>query len=132
MVSRDEWFAVHAPKTTVDRASASSAASGGGFQVDPEVAPAVRAHFEEAIQAMSQARRLATEFVVASGEEVNPVVDKYTTAVVELADKGDGSMMRAADSAVLVYQDVITQLNKVIASYHGIDEAAAADFGRQP
>ena len=132
MVGRDEWFAVHAPKTTVDRASASSVASGGGFQVDPEVAPAVRAHFEEAIAAMQRAQRTARQFNDVDGEGVNPVVDRYMTAMIDRATGDEGSVVVAADSAIAVYRSVIDQLNQVIASYHGIDEVAAAEFGRQP
>ena len=126
MVSRDQWFSIHASgpaETSLSKTQGAATATGnGGFLVDPEAIPAVKAGFESAIQEMILARRAANAMDDFRGESVNPVVDKYMAALIDRATGEEGSFMVAADSAITAYQDVIDQLDAIVAGYHGGDD----------
>lgn len=127
MVDRDEWFAVHASGPAAQALGAVGSAAvaptgGGGFRVEPEAAPLVRAGFEDAIQEMQLARRAVQDMAYLGDESVNPVVDKYLAALGEMAYGEEGSVTMAADSAMAAYQDVIDQLDRAMAAYQDTDD----------
>lgn len=126
MASRDEWFAIHASgpaETALSKSpGAATATGGGGFLVDPEAIPAVRTGFETAIQEMILAQRAAQEMGQMQGEGVNPVVDKYMSALLDCAVGEEGSFTMAAESAIAAYQGVIEQLEAAMAGYGNSDE----------
>ena len=125
MASRDEWFAIHtsppgeSSPTTVGAAKNATA----GFYVAPEAAPALRAAFEEAISEMRQARDAMRQMRYMRGGSVNPVVDKYLAALAEVGYGEQGSVVTAAESAIAEYQNVIKQLDLIMAGYQNQDDA---------
>src|SRR5882757_5034382 len=121
MVSRDQWFSIHAsgPAETSLSKTPGTAPTPGGFKVDPEAIPAVRTGFEEAIAEMRLAKRTAQEMSYLQGEGVNPVVDKYMAAMIDRAAGEEGSVIMAADTAIAAYQDVIDQLDASLVAYRG-------------
>lgn len=132
MASRDEWFAIH----TADSGDGSLTKPGGprrlagGFRIDPEAVPAIRVAFEEAIQEMIQARSAMHDMQFLGGGSVNPVVDKYIHALVQVGYGDQGSVTMAADSAVAEYQSVIEQLDRVMAGYQGTNNSNAYGYGQ--
>lgn len=129
MASRDEWFTIH----TSGDGSSSSVGSGqvaGGFQIDPEHIPAVRAAFEAALQEMVMARQVMRSMWYLGGESVNPVVDKYVAAVAEVGYGDQGSVTMAVDSAAAEYRNVILQLDTIMAGYANREEEIADRLGR--
>lgn len=130
MVSQEEWITVH----TGDSGGGSLTPSSGprpvrvGFRVDPEAAPAIKAAFEDAVLEMQQARRVMDDMRYLHGGTVNPVVDKYVAALAEVGYGKQGSVVAAAESAIAEYQNVIEQLDRVVAGYEASDDEAA---GRQ-
>lgn len=126
MASRDEWFAIH----TADSGDGSLSKSAGprslagGFRIDSEAAPAVRTAFEEAVNEMQLAQDAINDLQFQRGGNVNPVVDKYVGRLAEVAYGDQGSATMAADSAITEYQNVIDQLNQVMAGYKNIDDQA--------
>jgi hypothetical protein len=135
MVDRDQWFAIHASgpaETSLSKAPGAAGATGsGGFLVDPEAIPAVKAGFETAIREMALAREAAREMNNFRGESVNPVVDKYMTALIDRATGEEGSFTVMADSAIAAYQDVIDQLDAAMAGYRGGDDDAESQFSAE-
>ena len=132
MASRDEWFAIHTadPGDGSLTKSAGPRRLAGGFRIDPEGAPAIRAAFEEAIQEVYFARDAMHEMQYLAGRGVNPVVDKYVSALAEVGYGNQGSVTMAADSAVAEYQSVIEQLDRVMAGYQDSNDSATGQFGR--
>jgi hypothetical protein len=132
MVGRDQWFSIHATgpaETALSKTPGTAGApTGGGFLVDPEAIPAVKAGFETAIQEMLLARREAQRMNDFRGESVNPVVDKFMAALIDRATGSEGSFVVMADSAIAAYQDVIDQLDAVVAGYRGSDDDAESQF----
>ena len=132
MASRDDWFAIN----TGDSGDGSLTKSGGpkrlagGFRVDPEAAPAIRTAFEEAIQEMRLAVGAMRDMQYLHGGGVNPVVDKYVDALVEVGYGDQGSVTMAANSAMTEYQNVIEQLDRVIAGYQGANDSVKGEFDR--
>lgn len=131
MAGRDEWFAINASgpaERSLEKGAGAKAIAtgGGGFLVEPEAAPLVRAGFEGAIEEMVRARNAARDMRYLSGVSVNPVVDKYLAALEQVGYGEEGSVTMAADSAVTAYQDVIDQLDRAMASYGGYDGSATA------
>ena len=132
MVSQEEWFAIH----TGDSGGGSLTKSGGprrvgvGFSVDPEAAPAIKTAFEEALREMQLARQAMLEMRFMRSGPVNPVVDKYVAALAELGYGEQGSVVAAADSAIAEYQNVVKQLDRVVAGYKDSDEQAADQQNR--
>jgi hypothetical protein len=59
------------------------------------------------------------------GRTVNPVVDKYVAALAEVGYGKQGSVVAAAESAITEYQNVIEQLDRVVAGYEVSDDEAA-------
>ena len=121
MTGRDEWFSIYTDNSGSLTKSAGPRSLAGGFRVDPEAAPAIRAAFEEAVQEMYQARRAMDQMQFIHGLGVNPVVDKFITALAEMGYGDQGSVTVATDSAVAEYQSVIEQLDRVMASYQSSD-----------
>ncbi len=128
MVSQDEWFAIHTSSSGNGSLtkSAGPRSVGGGFSVDPEAAPAIKAAFEDAIAEMHIARRAMTDMQFLGGARVNPVVDKYAAAMARVGYGDEGSVVTAAESAIAEYQNVIEQLDRLIADYEDSDEQATA------
>jgi hypothetical protein len=126
MASRDEWFAIHTADSGDGSLSKSSGPRrlAGGFRIDSEAAPAVRTAFEGAIQEMQQAKTVMHNMRYLRVPGVNPVVDKYVAALVEVGYGDNGSVTMAADSAVTEYQNVVDQLNQVTAGYKNSDDQA--------
>lgn len=131
MTGRDEWFSIYTDNSGSLTKSAGPRSLAGGFRVDPEAVPAIRAAFEEAVQEMLQARYAMTQMQIMPGASVNPVVDKYVVALAEVGYGDDGSVTMAADSAVAEYQRVIEQLDRLMAGYQENEQAAERTFGRQ-
>lgn len=137
MSGRDEWFAVYAsapaesaPAEKSLTKPGSPRSPAGGFRVDPETAPALRAAFQEAIEEMSLAREAMREMRYMRGTSVNPVVDKYLAALAETGYGTEGSVTIAAESAITTYQSVIDQLDRIMAAYRDSDEQAQGHHKR--
>jgi hypothetical protein len=133
MTSRDEWFAIHAADSGDGSLtkSAGPRSLAGGFRVDPEDVPAIRAAFEEAVNEMSEARRAMNQMQFGGGGSVNPVVDKFVAALADVGYGDQGSVTMAADTAVAEYQNVIKQLDQVMAGYQETEAASEHTFGQQ-
>lgn len=132
MASRDEWFAIN----TEDSGDGSLTKSGGprrlagGFRVAPEAAPAIKAAFEDAVREMRLAQDAMRDMQFMRGGNVNPVVDKYVAALAEVGYGDQGSVTMAADSAVTEYQNVIEQLDRVMAGYEDTDSSVEGEQRR--
>jgi hypothetical protein len=66
----------------------------------------------------------------ARGGRVNPVVDKYVAALAEVGYGDHGSVSMAADSAIAEYQNVVHQLDRVMAGYKDNDDQAREESRR--
>jgi hypothetical protein len=133
MASRDEWFAIHTAGSGEGSLTKSAGPRrlAGGFSVDWEAAPAIRAAFEEAIQEMYEARKAMRDMQYVRNAGVNPVVDKYLAALVEVGYGDQSSVTMVANSAVAEYQSVIEQLDRVMADYKEGDASGKGQLEQQ-
>lgn len=133
MTGRDEWFSIYTDNSGEGSLtkSAGPRSLSGGFRVDPEAAPAIRAAFEEAVQEMYEARKTMRAMQYMGGGRVNPVVDKYVAALAEVGYGDQGSVTMAADSAIAEYQNVVAQLDQVMGGYQAREDSIADELRRQ-